>query len=87
MEKDGTMVKFEMDVAWNDWEETFADVMARIESRTEVKWAVLEEHGPGGGWPVVEFTVAEAKFRELMAALGVEDEGEIAWTWDEAQPA
>lgn len=37
-------------------EEPLADVMQRLLTGIDCTYVVVEEHGPGGGWPVVEVT-------------------------------
>jgi hypothetical protein len=75
------MVKIEFDVAWDETKETFHDVV----SRSGAEYAVLTESGPGGGWPVVEFVVAEERLDDLIKTLGYGDELEF-WR-DQARPA
>ena len=70
MEKDGTMKKIEFDVSWDERNETFADVMAEAVEKFGVEYAVIDESGPGGGWPVVWFTVSDEKLESRVDLFG-----------------
>lgn len=77
MEKDGTMKKIEFDVSWDERNETFADVMAEAVEKFGVEYAVIDESGPGGGWPVVWFTVSDEKLESFIDWMGYGDDMEF----------
>ncbi len=77
------LMSIEFDVAWDESNETFAEVMAEVAARTGAMWSVEIENGPGGGWPSVRFAVWESKLDELIAALGYEDD--LEWWREQAE--
>lgn len=54
------MVKFEIDVAFEEDEESFAEVLARLGAAVpEAFVRIVRMEGSGGGWPTVEVVMPE----------------------------
>ena len=70
------MVKFEIDVAFEEDEESFAEVLERLGAAVpEAFVRIVKLSGSGGGWPAVEVVMPEeliGKFAEWYS--GEEDE-------------
>lgn len=77
--------KIEFDVAWDEWTETFESAMAEAVAEVGCTWRLITAHGSGGGWPVVEFTVADENLLKLIEYMGYGDDPEF-WM-DRADPA
>lgn len=77
--------KIEFDVAWDEWTETFESAMAEAVAEVGCTWRLITAHGPGGGWPVVEFTVADENLPKLIEYMGCGDDLEF-WL-DQAEQA
>jgi hypothetical protein len=52
---DGATVTVELDVAFGEVGGSLDKAISALTADTAVTSRVLVEHGPGGGWPVVEF--------------------------------
>lgn len=62
----GNAGSVDLDVLYGADEE-LEDVLAMMTAGTAVTTRVMEEHGPGGGWPLVNFT---GPAEELVIVLG-----------------
>lgn len=47
-------------------EQAITMTIADLEFGADIAGEVLEEHGPGGGWPLVRFTGSRDAIRELI---------------------
>ena len=84
------MVKFEIDVAFDDDEESFVDVLARMGAELpEAFVRIVNIDGIGSGWPVIEVVIQEeliGKFVKWYSG-GEEDAEYAAWLAEGAVPA
>lgn len=60
------MRSIQLDVSFGSTE-TVQDAIREMTEDTEITGRVVIEHGPGGGWPVVEFTGPDDEITRLEA--------------------
>lgn len=73
------MVKFEIDVAFEEDEESFAEVLARLGAAVpEAFVRIVRMEGSGGGWPTVEVVVPEELIGKFAAWYSGEEDEELA---------
>ena len=73
------MVKFEIDVAFEEDEESFAEVLERLGAAVpEAFVRIVKMEGSGGGWPTVEVIVPEELIGKFAAWYSGEEDEELA---------
>jgi len=82
------MIKFEVDVAFEEDEESFVEVLARLGAEVpEASVRIVRLEGSGGGWPTVEVAMPEELIGKFAAWYSGEEDEELAEALaDEAVP-
>lgn len=66
-------MKFEIDLAWEDSYETFADSLEALSNACEsAKVRVVRAVGSGGGWPTLEISIDESDLPAFAVWFGGE---------------
>ena len=68
------MATVQLDTCYNEQTETIDGVIADFSAEFDITGTVVDPHGPGGGWPIVEWTGTKDQLRKLaMAHYGADE--------------
>ncbi len=59
------MVTIQLDTCYNEQTETIEGVIADFSAELGITGTVVNPHGPGGGWPIVEWKGTKEQLRKL----------------------